>query len=376
MRYLIALATALLLSCGGAHYAMQSPASFDKYAGGGEAEQYAAFSVTEKKVAEQSIAQQKVAAAQKDAPAAQAPQIVYLGYLKLRVRRLLEAVDQLTARIESAGGYVESLSAQVLVARVPAGDFDAAMARLAEVGTVLDRRVKALDVTEQFTDLQGRLTVARDTRERLLALLEQTSDTAERLRILQQIKRLTEQIESIESTLATLKNLVDFYTITIALEPIVENQRAVVHRSPFGWVQRLEAHVLTIADGGDDVHLTPPKGFVRFEDDDDWRAQAADTTVLRAGVVSNEPRGDAAFWAAAVRHEMDGRDEEALDAGTVGRLHWAIYREKDLNPRSWLIAVYAEGEDLYVIEAFFPDPESYSRHREAVVASLSSFRPE
>ena len=303
------------------------------------------------------------------------PVIVYLGYLKLRVRRLLEAVDAVTAKVEKLGGYVESLSSRVVVVRVPAGDFEAAMASFAELGTVLSRHVKALDVTEKFTDLRGRLVVARDTRARLLALLEQVTDTKERLRILQEVKRLTEQIESIESKLTTLQNLVDYYTITIELEPVMAGNQQVVHRSPFPWVRSLAAHRTTLGAGKGDLRLDVPRDFVFFDDDDAWRAQAADTTILRAGKVDNEPRGTAEWWAGAVEHEMTGRDEALVEKGTAGALSWAIFRSKDLQPRTWLVAVRPSGKALFVVEAFFPNEAAFERHRDAVVKTLDSFVP-
>lgn len=302
------------------------------------------------------------------------PLVVYTGYLKLRVKRLLESMDLITQRTADAGGYVESLTERVVVIRVPASDFDKVMAAFAEVGTVLDRQIKALDVTEKFTDLRGRLAVALETRKRLLTLLETVTNADERLRILQEVKRLTEQIESMESTLSTLQNLVDYYTITIELEPLVEANRQVVHRSPFRWVRALAAHHQSIGDGKGDFELTLPKGFVLFDDDDVWRAQAADTTVLRGGVLENEPRGTSAWWSDAVRHEMEGRDEELVKEGTAGGLAWRIYRNKDVQPRSWLIGVQADGEDLYVVEAFFPNEDAYARHGDAVVKALDTFR--
>ncbi len=300
--------------------------------------------------------------------------VVYTGYLKLRVKRLLAAVDAITALTEKAGGYVESLTQRVVVVRVPRGDFDATMKAFADLGTVVDRRVKALDVTQQFTDLQARLVVARDTRERLLALLEKTTHPEERRRILQEVKRLTEQIESMSSTLATLQNLVDFYTITIELEPVLDNAGAQTHRSPFAWVRALAPHLQSIEEGRDELDMTLPDGFVLFDEDDAWRAQSADTSVLRAGLVENEPRGDAGFWADAVDHEMEGRDEERVDAGESGRVVYRVYRDKDVQPRWYLVGLHVDGERLFVVEAFFPNEDAWKRHHENVVKALSTFR--
>ena len=124
--------------------------------------------------------------------------------------------------------------------------------------------MKALDVTQQFTDLTARLVVAKDTRERLLVLLEKTTHPEERRRILQEVKRLTEQIESMSPTLATLQNLVDFYTITLELEPVLDNAGAQTSRSPFSWVRSLAPHLQTIGEGRDEIEMTLPDGFVLF----------------------------------------------------------------------------------------------------------------
>lgn len=310
---------------------------------------------------------------QAEVPKEEAAMVVYLGYLNLRVKRRLEAVDRITQLTEKAGGYIERLGQQVIVVRIPATDFETVMRDFAEVGEVLDRRVKALDVSQQFTDLDARLAVARRSRQRLLSLLEQVEDVEERLRILHEIKRLSEVIEGVESTLGTLRNLASYFTITIELQAISTGQQRVTHRSPFPWVRALTAHRVTITDGRRHVQMQMPKGFVLFDADDDFRAQAADTSMLRAGRLDNEPRGDAPWWARAVDHEMEGRDEAVVAKGTAGGLVYRVYRNKDLQPRYWLVALHTRGEDLYVLEVFFPHADAWERHREGVLAALATF---
>lgn len=305
------------------------------------------------------------------------PMVVYLGYLKLRVKRTLEAIDAITHLVQKSGGYVQSMSAQVMVVRIPAGDFEGAMAALAELGEVLDRRVKALDISQQYTDIDARLGVAVQSRERLLALLKTVQSVEERLLILEEIKRLSEQIETMESTLATLRNLANYFTITIELEPIVPNSNTIVHRSPFAWLRALQAHVQALSEGRKSVAMDLPAGFVLFDKEDAWRAQAADTSMLRAAKVDNDPRGDSAYWADAVQHEMDGRDEELVLHETLqtpgGPLPVRVYRNKDVRPRYWVIAVQARDKDLYVLEAFLPDEAAWQLHKHDVTKAFASF---
>lgn len=302
------------------------------------------------------------------------PLVVYLGYLKLRVRRVLEAVDAITTLTEAAKGYVESQTASVIIVRIPATDFERVMGTFAAVGEVLDRRIKALDVTSQFTDLSARLAVAREARERLLVLLAQVTDVGERLQILQEVKRLTEQIESMESTLGTLENLVSFFTITIELVPVLDDRRQVAHVSPFPWVRALTAHATTVSDGKGRFAVDLPRGFVEFTEDDAFRAQAADTTTLRAAVVDNEPAGDSAFWVAAIEHEMEGRDEELVAKSDAGRLSVRVFRNKDVEPRYYLVGAYALGDSLFVVEVFFPTEAAWHAHEGEVMGALATFR--
>ena len=301
------------------------------------------------------------------------PLVVYTGYLKLRVKRLLEAVDEVTRLTEEQGGYIESLTRDVIVVRVPAKDFDEVIGAFAKLGELLERRIKALDVTEQFTDIGARLAVSRESRARLLLLLEKVEEVEERLLILEEIKRLSEQIESMESTLTTLQNLVDFYTITIELQPVLEDSAIMVSRSPFVWVRDLSPHMTSIWDGKDEFSIVLPPAFVLFEKDDVYRAQAADTTIVRGGVVDNEPLGDNGFWSGAVDHEMKGRGEKLLDEGKAGPMAYRLYKSEDVQPRYYMVAVYSRYEDLYVVEVFYPSEEAYEAHHKSMIDSLATF---
>ncbi len=310
----------------------------------------------------------------KHRPSKLPPQVVYMGFLKLRVRRVLEAIDTITQATEERGGYIESMTQDAVVVRVPADDFEGVMAAFAEFGEVIDRSVKARDVSQRFTDLAARLAVAKEARARLLSLLAEVKDVKERLRIVAEVKRLTEQIEGIESTLATLQNLVDYFTITIALVPMVDNDRATTYSSPFPWVRGLSAHEATLFEGKGEFTFKPPSSFVVFDEDDEYRAQAADTAQLRAARIDNEPKGDAAFWMAAVHHELLARGEKVVGQASSGQVHYELYVNDAIKPRYYLVGVATAGQDLFVIEAFFPNKQSFDEHRAAVVSSLATFK--
>lgn len=312
----------------------------------------------------------------KPQPKPDTPLIVYSGYLRLQVRRVLETVDAITAKTEALGGYVESLTRSSLVVRIPAKDFDRVMTEFALLGDVQDRRIQAADVTEQFTDLGARLAVAREARARLLALLENTTNASERLQIVAEVKRLTEQIEEAESKLEALQNLVDYYTVSLELVPLVPESQAVAFQSPFGWVHALSPLHASLSEGRGDFTWNLPSSFVVFDKADEFRAQSADTALVRAARVDNEPVGDAAFWTSAVAYDFDGRGEKRDKQGVQGRVHYQVFVNDDLKPRYYLVGICVEKADVFVIEAFFPNEESYKRHLQAVITSFDGFQPQ
>lgn len=302
------------------------------------------------------------------------PMVVYTGFLKLRVRRLLDTIDTITEETENRGGYIESITQSVIVVRIPAGDFDKVLASFELLGTVLTRSVKATDVTEQFTDLGARLAVTREAQARLLKLLEQTEDVTERLKIVDAIKRYSEKIEAISSTLSTLQNLIDFFTITIELEPVLSNTQREYLRSPFEWIRNLAAHQTSLFDGKDEFSMKLPNEFVLFDEDEQYRAQSADTAVIRGAVVDNEPLGDNLFWSKAVDYEMTGRDEVLVETENAGPVAYRVYKSQDIKPRLYLVGVATDNEDLYVIEVFYPDEAAFEKHHANIVEMLSTFK--
>ena len=91
-----------------------------------------------------------------------------------------------------------------------ASKFDGLFAAVLEFGDVLFKSAETVDVSEAFSDLSSRLDIAEKARERLYILLGKTDDVDERLKILREIRRLTEEIEQIRLTLTGLSKLVAF----------------------------------------------------------------------------------------------------------------------------------------------------------------------
>lgn len=308
-----------------------------------------------------------------DKPAdAKARDVVYLGYLRLEVKHRVDALQAIEAEAKKRGGYIDRMAGNTVVLRVPAGDFDEAMAAFGELGKVLDRRIQALDVTDQVTDLAGRLAVLKDARERLLLLLARATRVEERLQLLAQIKRLSNDIEGIESSLTTLRDLVAWQTITIEIVAQAEDGRGVMRRSPFPWVRALSPGRPGPGGSADRVQAPAIEGFVALRDAEPFTARAADSSALHIYAVPNDPRGDATFWHRAIAWELEGRGDRKLEVGSTGAWQWQLWQSREPRPWTWLLAVRVEGDNVWVYAAFLPDLAALKRHQAALQAGLGA----
>jgi hypothetical protein len=152
-------------------------------------------------------------------------QVIYSGALRLVVVSPLESFASITAIATEAGGYLQESDAKSITVRVPATSFEPVMTRISKLGEVVDRSVKAADVTEEMLDINLRLDTARKSRERLLAHLEKSEKLEDTLKIEAELRRLTTEIEQMEGKLR-------FLQAQIAMSTSASNSTALLHSPP------------------------------------------------------------------------------------------------------------------------------------------------
>jgi uncharacterized small protein (DUF1192 family) len=122
-------------------------------------------------------------------------------------------LDQLTVRGETGSG--KSLSATL---RLPSTQIESGLAELRKLGKVLVETQNSSDVTSQYVDLQARLTNARNTEQRLLALQrERTDKLTDVVGVEREIARVREEIERMEAQRKDVFNKTQFATIQVEL---------------------------------------------------------------------------------------------------------------------------------------------------------------
>jgi len=102
--------------------------------------------------------------------------------------------------------------------RIPADQLEPAMAEIKRLGQVESESEGGEEVTRQYVDLEARLINARNTEQRLTALLrDHTGKMTDVLAVEKEVDRARGQIEQMEAEKKTLVNRVEFATLTITL---------------------------------------------------------------------------------------------------------------------------------------------------------------
>ncbi len=104
-----------------------------------------------------------------------------------------------------------------MVFRVPPSDFQAVLNDLSGVGTLLEQKVDATDVTGRVVDLESRITSTELSVERLRGFLAGASDLNQIATFENELRNRETDLETLRGQLRTLQNQVALSTITITL---------------------------------------------------------------------------------------------------------------------------------------------------------------
>jgi hypothetical protein len=166
--------------------------------------------------------------------------IIYNVSLHLIVRDTEDAFDDIQRLAQEMGGFVsesnvwrdQEYQRASLTVRVPAEKLEDALAKFRALAVdVENQRLDSQDVTEEYVDLEARLTNAQRTERELQELLESRSETGKTSDILEVHRELTgirAQIEQIKGRMQYLDNLSALATVQIQLTPDALMQPVVV----------------------------------------------------------------------------------------------------------------------------------------------------
>ncbi len=160
-------------------------------------------------------------------PSVVAPMIARTASLKLLTKDFDRTRAALEATIRRHGGYSaqlnvgsESGSVHTLAAtfRVPADQLDATLTEIKQLAHVEQESQGGEEVTDQYVDLNARLSNARRTEQTLLDILEKrTGRLSDVLAVEQELASVREGIERMEAEQKNLQNRVSFATLQVEL---------------------------------------------------------------------------------------------------------------------------------------------------------------
>jgi hypothetical protein len=296
----------------------------------------------------------------------------YYASAQLRVDSPRKTADEASRIAIESGGFVEQLATNAVVLRVPVAQFRAVLASLLKLGDVISKTISAHDVTDAFAAVELRLQTAKTSRDRLIVLLAKARTEREKLDLLREIQRLTQEIDELDNASKTLVSLANFSRIQLTLEERTRalNAQADEPVAAFQWIHALSAFRRDVAFEGKKLKLDVPQGFVQLDDKQHWIAESADAAVFWSSKRDNAPQGTTRFWADAVKARLEPEfasvKEEQAGAFTVLR-----FVDRSDSPYHYLVALRANGDALEVIEAHFPTAEQEKRYGAAVIASIT-----
>lgn len=184
-----------------------------------------------------------------DASRSAAPKAKLVGAIKPMIARSAQLtlkakeVDKVRSSIDEVlkrhNGYIGELNSGApqgearsfeATLRFPGDQFEAAFAELKKLGRVEAESQSGEEVTQQYIDLDARLTNARNSEHRLTDLLkERTGRLADVLSVETEIERVRGEIESMDAEKKALTTRVDFATVNVK---VLEDYKAQLHLAP------------------------------------------------------------------------------------------------------------------------------------------------
>jgi len=152
--------------------------------------------------------------------------VIKSGYLGVTVKDIASSVKKIIEYAESKNGWVVSSSVseeeQVpigsVAVRVPADGFDDALSFVRNLAVKVSyENSRGQDVTEEYVDLESRLTNLEATSAQLLKLMERAGKLSEVLEVQRELTRTRQEIEIIKGRMKYLDENVKMATVSVDL---------------------------------------------------------------------------------------------------------------------------------------------------------------
>lgn len=152
--------------------------------------------------------------------------VVFTAKIELEVGDVDTTLEDLQALTVDYGGFISAVNTRSgtgsITIRVPQAQFYDAVSDVEELGEVLNRDIKGEDVTEDYVDLQARLSNLENQEERLNEILALGHTVDEVLKVEKELERVRGEIEGLKGEIQYLESRVELATITVLLNVSAE----------------------------------------------------------------------------------------------------------------------------------------------------------
>lgn len=153
--------------------------------------------------------------------------VIKTGYLDLQVGDVAESTSKIIAYTTGHGGFTQDSETNEredgshygnITVRLPSDTFESAMDEIASYATLVQTRSsQGQDVTEQYADLEARLSNAEAQEQEYLKILQQATSVEDILNVQQYLGQVRQEIESYQGQIKYLSNQTSYSTISISL---------------------------------------------------------------------------------------------------------------------------------------------------------------
>jgi len=166
-------------------------------------------------------AQQSSTGTQNNSNATSSGYLEFFSNVTLQVLSPSTTMQKVSVVAYSLGGYVAysyaDNSSALAVIRIPAGNYQNALAQVETLGNVTYTSSTSNDVMVQYTDLNATLESLLTEQSSLLQILNRSTLINNTLTIESQLQGVDAQINSIESQILETRTLIDYSTISVSM---------------------------------------------------------------------------------------------------------------------------------------------------------------
>ena len=297
----------------------------------------------------------------------------YTGNIHLESSQPEAVIDTVIQKAVAKGGSVSNRRNGFVSLQIPVAQFKDFFNYILTLGKITGKDIYASDITEAYSDNAARLRIAESTLARLQQLLAAAKTEPEKLALLKEIQRVSEQIEQRKLTEKELLRKAAFSTINLwARNTPVQAVPYRANISAFGWFASLPEMSSGYSGLGKifkALKLSVPQDFIEIETENSeriWSAASALNAEFFAFEIKNNPQGTPDFWASAMLEFFKSQ----YNAELKSEENFSLLRLQsfETEPRVFYIAILKKSDKktLKIAVARFPNLDVEQKNSEAV----------